>query len=109
MRRFGQVIGLRPDRYEDYKKLHAAVWPEILDAIRRAGIRNYSIYHDRGKLFAYFEYHGPDGEFESRMKELAAAPRMREWWNITEPMQIPDPERAKGDWWKQLEEVFHSD
>lgn len=109
MRRFGQVIGLRPERFEDYKSLHAAVWPEILAAISRAGIRNYSIYHFDGKLFAYFEYHGPPGEFESRMRALAAAPRMREWWDLTEPMQVPDSRRNAGEWWMNLEELFHAD
>ena len=82
MKRFGQLIGLRPEVLEEYKRYHAAVWPEILDAIREAGIRNYSIFHFDGKLFAYFEYTGPDEEFEARMRELAQAPRMREWWDI---------------------------
>ena len=82
MKRFGQLIGLRPEVLEEYKRYHAAVWPEILDAIRKAGIRNYSIFHFDGKLFAYFEYTGPDDEFEARMRELARAPRMREWWDI---------------------------
>ena len=74
MKRFGQLIGLRPEVLEEYKRYHAAVWPEILDAIREAGIRNYSIFHFDGKLFAYFEYTGPDDEFEARMRELARAP-----------------------------------
>ena len=77
MKRFGQLIGLRPEVLEEYKRYHAAVWPEILDAIRKAGIRNYSIFHFDGKLFAYFEYTGPDDEFEARMRELARAPHAR--------------------------------
>ncbi|MFN0205819.1 MAG: L-rhamnose mutarotase [Planctomycetota bacterium] len=109
MRRIGQVIGIKPERLNEYKQIHAAVWPEILDAITRAGIRNYSIYHYQGKLFAYMEYHGPDGEFDARMKELANAPRMREWWNVTEPMQIPESTRSTGAWWTDIEEVFHHD
>jgi L-rhamnose mutarotase len=59
MKRFGQLIGLRPERLEEYKRYHAAVWPEILGALRKAEIRNYSIFHFEGRLFAYFEYHGP--------------------------------------------------
>ena len=89
MRRFGQLIGLRPERLEEYKRYHAAVWPEILGALRKAEIRNYSIFHFDGKLFAYFEYHGPPAEFEERMREIARAPRMREWWDIMDPMQRP--------------------
>jgi len=109
MKRFGQLIGLRPDRLEEYKRYHDAVWPEILGAIRKAGIRNYSIFHFEGKLFAYFEYTGPESEFEERMRALARAPRMREWWDIMDPMQVPRAGRAPGAWWADMEEVFHTD
>ena len=106
-RRFGQMLGIKPERVAEYKRQHAAIWPEIAAAIRAAGIRNYSIYLRGGMLFAYFEYHGPEDEFAARMRALAAAPRMREWWDLTEPMQVPDPERPPGTWWSDMEEVFH--
>jgi len=109
VRRFGQLIGLRPERLEEYKRYHAAVWPEILGALRNAEIRNYSIFHFDGKLFAYFEYHGPPAEFEERMRQIARAPRMREWWDITDPMQVPVENREPGGWWANMEEVFHTD
>jgi L-rhamnose mutarotase len=64
MKRFGQLIGLRPEVYEEYVRIHAAVWPEILEAIRKAGIRNYSIFHFEGKLFAYY------GDWWANMKEV---------------------------------------
>jgi L-rhamnose mutarotase len=109
MKRFGQLIGLRPGRLEEYKRYHAAVWPEILAAIRKAGIHNYSIFHFEGKMFAYFEYAGPQEEFDARMRELARAPRMREWWDITDAMQVPEPGRRPGEWWASMEEVFHTE
>jgi L-rhamnose mutarotase len=109
MKRFGQLIGLRPEQLEEYKRYHAAVWPEILEAIRKAGIRNYSIFHFDGKLLAYFEYHGPPDELATRLREIARAPRMREWWDIMDPMQRPLEGRAPGDWWVDMEEVFHTD
>ena len=40
MQRMGMVIGLQADRVEEYKQLHAAVWPEILGCIRACNIRN---------------------------------------------------------------------
>lgn len=111
MKRFGQVIGIRKECLDEYRRIHVKLWPEIEAAIREAGIRNYSIFHfdthQDGLLFASFEYHGPDTEFDARMARLAAAPRMREWWNLTEPMQIPLPGRKPGAWWLDLEEVFH--
>jgi L-rhamnose mutarotase len=44
MRRFGQLIGLKPDQIEEYERLHAAVWPEVLAMISVCNIRNYSIF-----------------------------------------------------------------
>lgn len=109
MKRFGQLIGFKEDNLAKYKKFHDEIWPEISGAIKKAGIQNYSIFHHQGKLFGYYEYTGPPEEFEARMKALAEAPRMREWWDIMEPMQIPDPSRPDGSWWTDMEEVFHLD
>ncbi len=109
MKRFGQRLGLRVEKLAEYREYHVQIWPEIAEAIRQAGIRNYSIYYHAGELFAYYEYHGPEGEYEKRMEALALAPRMREWWDVMEPMQVPDPERAPGSWWTEMEEVFHQD
>ena len=100
MQRYGQVIRLKPGVLEAYKRYHAAVWPEVLDMIRQCHIRNYSIYHKDGYLFAYFEYHGQD---------FAAHPKTQEWWAIMMPMQDPLPTRAAGEWWATMEEVFHTD
>ena len=107
--RFGQVIRIKPEAIEEYKKIHVKIWDEIADAIREAGITNYSIFLKDDMLFAYFEYTGPPEEFEDRMQKMAEAPRMREWWDITEAMQIPLETRSEGEWWANMEEVFHQD
>ena len=60
MQRFGQVIGVKPERYQEYVAAHAAVWPGVLARIRDSNIRNYSIYSFGDRLFAYFEYVGDD-------------------------------------------------
>jgi L-rhamnose mutarotase len=49
------VHHVRPDRIDDYVAAHANVWPELLRALRDAGIRNYSIYRDGHRVFGYFE------------------------------------------------------
>ncbi len=109
MKRFGQILGLEVTRLEEYRRHHVKIWPEIEEAIREAGIRNYSIFYREGLLFAYFEYHGADSEFDERMARLAKAPRMREWWDIMEPMQRPFLDRKPGEWWTTMTEVFHQD
>src|SRR3974390_3128804 len=44
MKRYGSVIGLRPEKLDEYKKPHAAVWPDVLKMIKACHIQNYSIY-----------------------------------------------------------------
>jgi L-rhamnose mutarotase len=107
MRRFGQVIRVRPDRIADYERLHAEAWPGVLATIRAANIRNYSIFRHGELLFAYFEYVGED--FEADMATIAADPVTQEWWKLTDAMQEPFPERAAGSWWLTIPEVFHTD
>jgi len=109
IRRFGQVLGLKREKLAAYRAYHEEIWPEIAQAIREAGIENYSIFYREGQLFGYYEYHGPPEEYEARMDALARAPRMREWWDVMEAMQIPDPDRVPGTWWSDMDEVFHQD
>jgi L-rhamnose mutarotase len=105
MRRFGQIIGVDPNQFEKYREYHAAVWPEILEMIKECNISNYSIFHKDGQLFAYMEYTGSD--FASDMAKMAADPKTQEWWSVMEPMQRPLATRNEGEWWANMEEVFH--
>jgi len=107
MKRYGQVIRLQPGVLEEYAKHHAAVWPGVLKMIRACNIRNYSIYHKDGFLFAYYEYHGKD--FAADMAKMAADPETQRWWAIMNPLQDPLPTRAEGEWWANMDEVFHTD
>jgi L-rhamnose mutarotase len=107
MRRFGQVIKLKPGASEEYERLHVAVWPGVLQTISACHIRNYSIFRHGEMLFAYFEYIGDD--FAGDMAKMAADPTTREWWKLTEPLQVPLEGRAPGEWWSTIKEVFHTD
>ena len=110
--RYGLVIGVKPDKIEYYKKLHAAAWPGVLAKIKECHIRNYSIYLRevaKGEflLFSYFEYTGHD--FEADMAKMAADPETRRWWKETDPCQSPIPTRLDKEFWSRMEEVFHAD
>jgi L-rhamnose mutarotase len=107
MKRYGQVIGLKPDAIARYEALHAAVWPEVLATIARCNIRNYSIFRRGTTLFAYFEYAGAD--FAHDMAAMAADPNTQAWWTLTEPLQVPCTPREPGEWWATATEVFHTD
>ena len=107
VRRFGQVIGLKPDRIAEYEALHAAPWPGVLAAIARAHIRNYSIFRNGTTLFAYYEYTGDD--YAADMASIAADPETQRWWALTDAMQEPDRARPAGTWWLDVPEIFHTD
>lgn len=64
-------------------------------------------YHKDGYLFSYFEYTG--GDFGADMAKMAAHPKTQEWWAIMKPMQEPLETRKDGEWWAEMEEVFHLD
>ena len=107
MKRFGQVIGIKPEHIEEYEKLHAETWPGVLAKITECNIRNYSIFRSGDMLFAYMEYVGDD--FDADMAKMAADETTHKWWDVCMPMQNPVEDREEGEWWKTLKEVFHHD
>ncbi|HHV99869.1 MAG TPA: L-rhamnose mutarotase [Clostridiaceae bacterium] len=107
MKRYGQVIKVKPEKLEEYKKLHANAWPDVLKMIKECNINNYSIFYKDGYLFAYFEYVGND--FEADMAKMAADPVTQKWWDVCKPCQEPLETIAEGEWWANMEEVFHLD
>lgn len=109
MQRMGSVLGIKPEALAEYKRIHAEVWPEVLATIAACNIRNYTIFlkEPENLLFAYFEYHGTDWAADTA--KMAADPKTQEWWAICEPMQAPLPTRKEGEWWAQMENVFHVD
>ncbi|MCQ0988201.1 L-rhamnose mutarotase [Jiella marina] len=107
MQKMGFVIGIDPERIEEYKRVHADVWPEVLERLRRSNITNYSIFlrEPENLMFSYFEYVGDD--FEADNAAIAADPATREWWKLCGPMQRPLETRKEGEWWAPMEQVFH--
>jgi L-rhamnose mutarotase len=104
MQRVAQVIRVRPERIEEYKRLHADVWPQVLDRIRRSNISNYSIHLHGDLLFSYFEYHGDD--LDADLAAMADDEATQQWWEVTGPCQQPMPDAAPGQWWVPMEQVF---
>ncbi len=107
IQRYGSVIRVKPEKLEEYKKLHANPWPEVNAMIKDCNIQNYSIYYRDGLLFSYFEYTGSD--FEADMKKMAADSITQKWWKLTDPCQEPVESAEEGVWWAGMEEVYHLD
>ena len=110
VQRFGQVIGVRPALVESYKYIHANPWPEVMAAIKRGNIRNYPIYMAKiGEayyIFGYMEYVGKD--FDADMAEVDNDPASKAWIKFTDEVcQLPIPTRKEGEWWANMDEIFH--
>jgi len=105
--RVASVIRLRPEHAREYRDLHREAWPEVLAALTRAHVRNYSIFHRDGLLFSYLEYTGDD--YAADMAAVAEDEATRRWWQLTDPCQQRLDSVADGEWWAPAEELFHLD
>ncbi|KPM38773.1 hypothetical protein AK830_g7779 [Neonectria ditissima] len=112
-RRFAQIVKLKPEHLDEYRACHAKVWPDVLAQIKQCNIAEYSIFFDdkTNILFASFRYVGSD--YAADMALMAANPRVREWWRMTDGWQeslVPgavSSEAGEPSWWKPVEEVFY--
>ena len=104
MERVGFAMRLLPGQEAEYRRRHAAVWPEMLDALKAAGARDYSIFLNGIDLFAYLEV----DDF-ARFREQMAAAEINDRWQA-EMAELIDPltDAATG-FHQRLEEIFHLD
>lgn len=105
--RYAALITLRAGAVDEYERLHAEVWPEVLERLRASHVRNYSIFRHGQLLFSYLEYTGDD--YAGDMALIAADPATQRWWALTAPLQQPVADAAADDWWFAMPEVFHMD
>ena len=59
MSREAFALEIRPDKVPEYVEAHRQVWPEVLEATKRAGIRNFTIFLHGNIAFGYFECDDP--------------------------------------------------
>jgi L-rhamnose mutarotase len=109
MRRFGQMIRLKPEGASEYIRLHKAEnnWPGVNEMIKKCNISNYSIYVKGDYLFAYFEYTG--NNFDGDMKMMADDPTTQKWWDTVKPLMQPVENRKPGEFWADMDEIYHLD
>lgn len=99
-----QVVGLHPDRREEYERLHESVWPGVEEAMRAAHLRDYSIHRLGDLLIACFEYTGHD--FSADMARLAEDPVTQQWWEIVGPCQVAVCEGGGPSLWREAAQVW---
>lgn len=82
---------LKPGKLDEYRRRHDAIWPELVDALRAAGVADYSIHHDAGSnaLFAVLWRRDDHG-----MEDLPNLPVMRRWWEAMAPLMETNPDAS---------------
>jgi L-rhamnose mutarotase len=96
------VLRVRPDKIEEYIRAHRDVWPEMLDALRGAGIRNYTIFRDGNRMFGYFEA----DDLAAAGRYLAQQEVSTRWQDAMAELLV---ERAPDGGPPALEEIFRLD
>jgi L-rhamnose mutarotase len=100
--RCGFVLHVRPERMDDYLAAHRDVWPAMLDALRSAGVRNYTIFRSGDSVFGYFEA----DDLEASGRYMAAQEVSSRWQDaMAELLQA----RVGDGGPPSLEEIFRLD
>lgn len=102
---FGQVGRLKPEKIEEYCRLHANPWPEVLQTIRDCHLQNYSIFRHEDMVFAYFEYVGED--YESDMAKMAEDPITQQWWQHTKPCFVQYAIDPASEFYHDMQSIFY--
>ncbi len=103
MARYAWTARLRPERVAEYVEAHAHTWPEVLDAIRAAGIHDYSIWLFGDRVFAQYSV---EGDHDEALRVEAAAEATQRWRALMRTCFQPEVATDGVTW---LPEVFRLD
>ena len=94
-----------PDLIRQYEEFHRAVWPEILQSIREAGIEELEIYRVENRLFMIMEVN-ESFSFDRKKSMDYINPRVQEWETLMWKFQQPLPLSAAGEKWMLMDKIF---
>jgi L-rhamnose mutarotase len=99
------LLQIRPEKLQEYKERHTQVWPEMQEALRQTGWRNYSLFlRPDGLMVGYLE----TDNFEKACADMQKYPVNARWQAEMTPFFEPMPGAADENMFP-LEEVFHLD
>lgn len=99
-------LQVKPERLAEYKFRHQTVWPAMLDALRDAGWRNYSLFlREDGLLIGYLETEN----FDRALAAMAPMDINQRWQREMAPFFQILPGKLADEQMERLEEVFHLD
>jgi L-rhamnose mutarotase len=100
------LLKVRAEKVEEYKRRHAQVWPEMLDALRETGWHNYSLFlRPDGLLVGYLE----TTDFEKACADMKKHPVNARWQAEMSPFFESMTAGSADDNMAPLAEVFHLD
>ena len=107
IKRVGFLLKVKEDGLEEYKRHHEVVWPDMLDALRRHGWHNYSLFmRDDGLLFGYFE---AESDFQDSLEGMENEEVNQRWQEFMAPFFEIPPGARPDQLMVELREVFHLD
>ena len=104
MKRHAFKMKLKPGAVDEYKQRHDAIWPELAEAIRAAGISDYSIFLDEESLTLFAVQKQAAG---NTVADLPSQPILKKWWAHMAPLMRVNPDSSP--MCVELREVFHLD
>ncbi len=102
MQRVAFRLWVKPERLEEYKRLHREVWPDLLEDMRAASIRNYSIFADGPELFGYLEC----DDWGAASEALARSDANRRWQEFMAGYLATPVDPGASEPLRLLQEVF---
>ena len=107
MKRAAFVLKVKEDMLEEYKVHHEAVWPELLEALRRKGWHNYSLFmREDGTLFGYVE---TDEGLDAALQGMVQEEINIRWQQMMSPYFEALGSKHPDESMLELTEVFHMD
>ncbi len=104
MQRVAFLLRIKPGAGPEYDKAHAAVWPEMLALLKRAGISEYSIFRRDELLFLYMHI---DGDFDAVWDKIDPDPVNIKWQQAMSAYFLPKQETRPGERFPMMQEVFY--
>ncbi|MGN8157197.1 L-rhamnose mutarotase [Salinisphaera sp. SWV1] len=82
---------LKPGQAAEYRRRHDAIWPELVDALRAAGVRDYRIFVNENshRLFAVMRL-----DEDHTVDALPDLPVMQRWWDAMADLMATRPDNA---------------
>lgn len=86
--RYGFVVALKPDKIDEYERVHQNVWPEVEQRFRDVGVHELVLFRQQNLVFMFMRYEG-DEDLETLLKRYADDPKIQEWEQLNAEFKEP--------------------